>query len=95
MSALERLLERSGEAIAGFWLSLLGIVILLSFPITGLVASLALGAAFMEMVGRGTFGLILFFGTAFFFGLFLSIYVWEPRVKPLVLKVSDLISGAK
>jgi hypothetical protein len=95
MPALQRVLGQCGEVVAGFWLSILGILIIVSFPITGLVASFAVGALICELIGRGTLGVVLLFITAFFVGLFLSIYVWEPHVKPTVLKVADLISGMR
>jgi hypothetical protein len=37
-------LEKLGKLLAGFWLGLLGLAILLSFPVCGFIASLAVGA---------------------------------------------------
>lgn len=76
MAALDRL----GRLLASFWLALLGLVLLLSFPICGFFASLAVGAGAGMIVGYGTPGMVAFFGVAFLFGLFLSVFVW-PHVK--------------
>jgi hypothetical protein len=81
MSQLKRILEVTGEHLAEFWLRIVGIVLLLSFPIGGFVASFFVGWEAAWLVGFGTFGVVVFFLVAFFFGLFLSMFVWQPHVK--------------
>jgi hypothetical protein len=58
-------LEKLGRLLAGFWLGLLGIAILLSFHICGFIASLAVGAGAATLIGHGTLGVVVFFGVAF------------------------------
>jgi hypothetical protein len=84
-------LDRLGEVVAGFWLGLLGIAVLLSFPTCGFIGSLAVGAGAAMLVGGGTVGVIAFFVVAFAFGLFLSVFVW-PHAKAAVLKCAEIIS---
>jgi hypothetical protein len=84
------LLEKLGKLLAGFWLGLLGIAILLSFPVCGFVASLAVGAGAGMLVGYGTPGAVAFFGVAFFFGLFLSVFVW-PHVNEAVKECAEIL----
>jgi hypothetical protein len=91
MDRLNLVLARCGEAIAVFWLSIVGILVLLAFPVSGIVASFFVGALACELVRQGWFGVTLFFVVAFFFGLFLSIYVWEPHVKRIVFRISELV----
>jgi hypothetical protein len=79
MAALDRL----GRFLASFWLALLGLALLLSFPICGFIASCAVGAGVAMLIGGGTPGAVAFFVVAFLFGLFLSVFVW-PHVKDAV-----------
>jgi hypothetical protein len=85
------LLDRLGKLLAGFWLGLLGISILLSFPVCGFIASLAVGAGAATLIGHSTLGVVAFFGVAFFFGLFLSVFVW-PHAKDAILGCTEMIS---
>jgi predicted membrane-bound spermidine synthase len=73
------------------WLTLLGIIILFAFPISGIAVSLFAGALAAYLVGGGTFGVIVLFVVAFLFGLFLSVYVWEPHVKRVIYRVQEFI----
>jgi hypothetical protein len=84
------LLEKVGKLLASFWLGIVGIAILLSFPICGFFASLAVGAGAGTLVGYGTLGVVVFFGTAFFFGLFLSVFVW-PHVTGAVKECAQIL----
>jgi hypothetical protein len=84
------LLARAGDAFARLWSLLVGIAILLSFPVAGVALSLVIGMEAMWWIGGGAW---TFFITAYLFGLFLSIYVWEPSVKALTYKLLGLISG--
>lgn len=85
------LMDRSGKILAKFWLSLIGITILLSFPICGIVSALAVGAGAAAIVGYGTLGAIVFFVVAFGFGLFLSVFVW-PHAKPALVECAEVLS---
>ena len=60
MATLKIVLERCGEAVAGLWLTLAGIVILFAFPITGIAASFFVGGLACELVGRGALGVMFF-----------------------------------
>jgi hypothetical protein len=60
MATLRIVLERYGEAVAGLWLTLAGIIILFAFPITGIAASFFVGGLACELVGRGSLGVIFF-----------------------------------
>ena len=84
-------LEKLGKSLAGFWLGLLGIAILISFQVCGLIASLAVGAGVLVLVGHGTLGVVAFFVAAFVFGLFLSVFVW-PHAKAAILECAEIIS---
>ncbi len=95
MAALRNLLDRCGEAVADLWLGLFGIFVLIAFPATGIVVSFSVGALATELVGRGTLGVITFLLVAYFFGLFLSVYVWQPHVKPMVCRLADVISSGR
>jgi hypothetical protein len=95
MSQFKRILEVSGEMLAGFWLSVVGIVLLLSFLVSGIAASLFVGACAAWLVGYGTFGVVVFFVVAFFFGLFLSVFVWEPHVKRAVYDAVERLSDRR
>jgi hypothetical protein len=83
--------EKLGKLVAGFWLGLLGIAILLSFPVCGFIASLAIGAGVASLLEVGTLRIVAFFGCAFFFGLFLSVFVW-PHARGVVLRCSEFIT---
>jgi hypothetical protein len=61
------------------------------FPISGVAASLIIGVLAAELVREGLFAVLLFFFVTFFFALFLWIYVWEPHIKRIVLRINDLI----
>lgn len=90
LTGANALLTRAGEKFANFWLLLLGIAILISFPVAGIALSLLIGAEAMWWIGGGAW---TFFLTAFLFGLFLSIYVWERSVEALTYKLLNLICG--
>lgn len=88
LKRLDAALIWAGEAFAKVWLSLLGIAILCSFPVAGIALSLVIGWGTMKWIGGGAW---TFFPAAYLFGLFLSIYVWSPSVKPTTLRLTDLI----
>jgi hypothetical protein len=92
LSGLQRGLERTGELVAALWLTIFGIFVLFAFPISGIAASLLVGVAAGTLVGSGSFGIIVLVATAFVFGLFLSVYVWEPHVKSVIYSLCELIS---
>jgi hypothetical protein len=85
-------LEKMGKFLAGFWLALLGLAVLLSFPVCGFIASVAVGAGAGTLVGYGTPGVVAFFGVAFFFGLFLSVFVW-PHAKDAIHGCVEILTG--
>jgi hypothetical protein len=89
MQQLNRALEGLGELVAGFWLSVAALVMILSFQVCGLVASFFVGVGTAWLVGYGTAGVFAFFVTAFAFGLFLAVYVWEPRVKRAMFDAAE------
>ena len=78
----------AGESFARLWLLLLGIAILLSFPVAGIALSLLIGWEAMVWIGGGAW---TFFAVAYLFGLFLSVYVWSPSVKATTLRLTELI----
>ncbi|MDR3464377.1 MAG: hypothetical protein P4M07_00390 [Xanthobacteraceae bacterium] len=92
MSQIAHILEKCGKFVAGFWLGLLGFALLLSFLVSGLVASFFVGVGAAWLVGYGTLGAIVFFVSAFSFGLFLSVYVWQPHVRPVILEMVDYLT---
>jgi hypothetical protein len=92
MSQFARILEKCGKFVAGFWLGLLGFALLLSFLVSGLVASFFVGVCAAWLVGYGTLGAVVFSAAAFCFGLFLSVFVWEPHVKPVILEMVDYLT---
>jgi hypothetical protein len=88
LTRVDAALTWAGEAFARLWLLLLGSAILFSFPVAGIALSLVIGWEAMRWIGGGAW---TFFAAAYVFGLFLSIYVWSPSVKPTTLKLADLI----
>jgi membrane protein implicated in regulation of membrane protease activity len=93
-ASLHRILQRCGEEIARLWLVLAALSVHLAFPLSGIVASLLVGYAASSLTGGGTYGAISFCVTAFLFGLFLSVYVWQPYVKRAVHSASHLMGKA-
>jgi hypothetical protein len=91
----QTVLRRCGEVIAGLWLSILGLVVLLAFPAAGIVLSLVLGGVAAELVGGGTFGVVLLAIVALAFGVFLSVYMWEPVVKGATYEVVKVITDMR
>ena len=79
---------RIGESIRKLWIILAGVVLLIGFPVGGICASFMVGWWVMKGIFGGGF---VFFSAAFLFGLFLSIYVWQPYVKPAVFAASDAL----
>jgi len=77
-----------GREVGRLWLVLAGVVVLFSFPVSGICASFFVGWWVMKLVEGGA---IVLFPAAFLFGLFLSIYVWEPHVKPVVWAAFDAL----
>jgi uncharacterized membrane protein len=92
MSQFGRILEAFGKQLAWFWLGIVALVLLFSFLICGIAASIFVGACAAWLVGYGTFGVIVFFVVAFFFNLFLSVFVWEPHVKRVTHGMIDYLS---
>jgi hypothetical protein len=90
-AALNRILPRCGEIFAGLWLSVIGIAVLLAFPLTGIASSFFVGAFAAWLIGGGVPGTVALFLVAFLFGLFLSVYVWQPHVKSTVYRVTQAI----
>lgn len=88
LKRIDAALTWTGEAFARVWLPLLGIAVLCSFPVAGIALSLVIGWGTMRWIGGGAW---IFFPTAYLFGLFLSIYVWSPSVKPTTLRITDFI----
>jgi hypothetical protein len=84
------ILDGIGKLLAGLWLTIIGIVLLCSFPICGFAASFAVGAGVLILIGGGTLGVIAFFFAAFGFGLFLSVFVW-PHAKQAVYGSVDYL----
>ena len=52
-TAINAALEWAGEAVGSFWFSLLGIAILFSFQVTGIILSLLIGWGTMRLAGDG------------------------------------------
>jgi hypothetical protein len=93
-TTLHRILQRCGETIANLWLVVAGLTVLLAFQVSAIAASLFVGYAALRLTGGGTFGAIVFCVTAYLFGLFLAVYVWEPQVKRAVHSAADIIGKA-
>jgi len=87
MKALFKVLTWAGESFAKLWLSLLGLAILVSFPVAGFFLSFVIGWEAMVRIGGGAW---TFLAVGFLSGLFLSIYV-APSVKATTLRLADLI----
>jgi hypothetical protein len=94
-AAFTHSLQRCGHIIAGLWLTMLGLVLLFAFPLCGIAASLFVGAGAAWLVGGGTFGVVTLVVVAFCFGLFLSVYVWEPHVKQVVFDLAEVITKGR
>jgi hypothetical protein len=85
---LQGILQVGGRIIALLWLQLVGIIIILGFPISGIAGSLLVGYSVFTIFGGGGFTVL---GVAFLVGLFLSIYVWTPHVGPAVRRAADAL----
>jgi hypothetical protein len=81
-------LGKIGLVLAKFWLVLAGLAVLFGFPLSGICASFLVGWCVMKWAGGGA---IVLFPVAFLFGLFLSVYVWEPHVKPVVMEAVEAL----
>jgi hypothetical protein len=90
---MNRGLHWCGKELAQLWLVLAGITMALAFPVSAIAASIFVGVVARWFVGPGTLGVIAFFSVAFFFGLFLSVYVWEPHLKSAVHRISEAIEA--
>jgi membrane protein implicated in regulation of membrane protease activity len=88
LTHIDTVLAWAGEAVTRVWLPLLGLAILLSFPVAGIALSLVIGWEAARWIGGG---LWTFLAVAFVFGLFLSIYVWSRYVEATTRKLADLI----
>lgn len=100
LQAADAILIEVGKEIAGIWITVVGFILLLGFPVAGLAASIALGVAAAWIIGGSTgktgiwafvFGtgtVIAFVLVTFLFGLFLRRYVW-PYVKDRVFRAVD------
>ena len=86
-------LQLCGRAVAKAWLVLAGLILLFGFQVSGIAASFLIGFVAARIIG-GALGIIAFFTSAFLFGLFLAIYVWEPHVKALMYRAVDALNDA-
>jgi hypothetical protein len=77
-----------GESFAKLWVALLGLAILISFPVAGFAFSFLIGWEAMVWLGGGFWTLLT---VAYLFGLFLSVYVWSASVKATTFKLIELI----
>jgi hypothetical protein len=91
MNQFRRILEAFGKLLAGLWLGVVALVLLFGFLVCGIAASFFVGVSAAWLVGYGTFGVVVFFVVAFFFGLFLSVFVWEPHVKQVTYDTIDYL----
>jgi hypothetical protein len=91
---LHRVMQWCGEVIAKLWLAVAALTLLLVFQVSGMVASLLVGYAAFKLAGAGTFGVIALCVSAYLFGLFLAVYVWEPHMKDAVHSAADIMSKA-
>jgi hypothetical protein len=66
------------------------VAILFGFAVTGFCVAIAVGVFVSRLLGLG--GMVGWF-VAFLFGLFLSVYVWEPRVKKRVMAAFAAITS--
>ena len=83
--ALNQILEAAGKKAARAYLGVLGVAILVAFPLFCVMGLIYLVAAIAVLVG-GTLGAILFLGIPFFALLFFVIYAWFPHIRPAVRK---------
>ena len=92
MSTFQKFLSRCGELVARIWHTIFRLVVFCLFPVSGVAASLVIGVLASGLVGEGLFGVLVFFFVTFFSALFLWICVWEPHIKRVILRVSDVIA---
>jgi hypothetical protein len=79
LKRVDAALTWAGGAFARLRLLLLGIAVLFSFPVARIALLLVIGWGTLRCIVGGAW---TFFPAAYVFGLFLSIYVWSPSVKP-------------
>lgn len=85
MKTVHWALQNLGRRVAGLWLALAGLTIVLSFPASSFVFAVWAGILTMDAVGGGFWTLAI---VAYIVGLFLAIYVWTPHVQPAVLRAA-------
>ncbi len=94
LEALNKRLKEAGKSTGNLYLAILGLAILLGFPIACAIGLLYLGGFIAGLVGGGTLGAIIFFAFPFFVCLFFSIYAWPDHVGPAVGAILDILNKA-
>jgi hypothetical protein len=89
--AVRLALQKAGAELARMWLGLLGLVMLVAFQAVGFVACAALWFGLALLFRDGWVGAVASGLLAFGFGVFLSVYVWEPHVKPAVMEATTIL----
>jgi hypothetical protein len=86
---LHEVLLAVGEEVGSLWFVVVGLAILLGFPVVGALVSLQIGFWTADLFGWGDLFALLM---AFVFGLFLAIYVWDPYVRSPTHEVCETIA---
>jgi hypothetical protein len=98
LSSVDGVLRITGREIGKIWCVFAGFVLLLSFPIAGIVASVYLWVLtanyLMDLGVVKWLSVLIGLLTAYFFGLFLSIYVWTPYVRSNMFRAADIMQHA-
>ncbi len=92
LGALTQAFEAAGKEAAKAYLAILGLAVLIAFPILCIIGLIYLSAGIAALVGGRTLGAIMFLGFPFLVLLFFSIYAWRPHVWPAVSKALTELS---
>ncbi len=91
MRHIHRVLQRIGAELAVLGIFLAMFLLFLGLPVVGIAAAFYAAFFTMEVIGGGAFTL---FGGWFVLTLFLSIYVWDPHIRPAVVGAVELLTAA-
>jgi hypothetical protein len=88
LRTVDKWLRRLGKLCADLWCLAAAVVVLFGFLVSAIWVSIWVGVEIRNLIGGGGFVVLL---SAFIFGLFLAIYVWNPHVKSRVMAAVDVI----
>jgi hypothetical protein len=87
-------LRITGREIGKAWCVLVGLMLLLSFQVVGIIASIYLwvlvSSYLIDFGFTKWLSVVIGLLTAYLFGLFLAVYVWTPYVKSNMFRAAEI-----